>query len=120
MKLRDLKEAIRAMPLKELAKLDTWLHTLLEDRESKKRVRGIIKQHEILRAHRTSRKTYRLERVRCGKEVCKCREGSLHGPYWYAYWVENGKMKSQYIGKKLPKGVRHPRAKRDALTKTQT
>ncbi len=42
--------------------------------------------------------TYRLEKVKCGKKGCnKC----PHGPYWYAYWKENGKTKSKYIGKTL-------------------
>jgi hypothetical protein len=108
MKLREIKQAISAMPPKELAKLDAWLHTLRADRESKKRVRGTTKQHEVLQAHRTAHLTYRLERVRCGKEGCKCVEGKLHGPYWYAYWSEGGKTVSQYIGKELPKGVKPP------------
>ena len=48
------------------------------------------------------KKTYRSEMVRCGKKGCKCAEGKPHGPYWYAYWTEGGKTKSQYIGKELP------------------
>lgn len=43
-----------------------------------------------------------LEKVKCGKEGCKCGVGELHGPYWYAYWREGGKLRSKYIGKKLP------------------
>lgn len=109
MKLREIKQALGALPPKELAKLDAWLHALLEDRESKKRARGAARQHEVLRSHRTAHKTYRLERVRCGKERCKCAEGKLHGPYWYAYWTEGGKTKSQYVGKELPKSVKLPR-----------
>lgn len=109
MKLREIKQAICALPPKELAKLDTWLHTLLEDRELRKRVRGAAKQHEVLQSHRTAHLTYRLERVRCGKKGCKCAEGKLHGPYWYAYWTEGGKTKSQYVGKRLPKGVKPAR-----------
>jgi hypothetical protein len=43
--------------------------------------------------------TYRQERVRCGKEACtRC----PHGPYWYAYWREGGRVRSRYIGKDLP------------------
>lgn len=43
--------------------------------------------------------TYRLEHVRCGKEGCtRC----PHGPYWYAYWRERGRVRSRYIGKSLP------------------
>lgn len=46
--------------------------------------------------------TYRQERVRCGREGCtRC----PHGPYWYAYWREGGRVRSRYIGKDL-RGVR--------------
>lgn len=43
--------------------------------------------------------SYRLESVRCGKEGCK---SCPHGPYWYAYYREGGKLKSRYIGRELP------------------
>lgn len=34
--------------------------------------------------------------VRCGKQACsKC----PHGPYWYAFWREDGKRRSRYVGK---------------------
>lgn len=43
--------------------------------------------------------TYRQQYTRCGKQRCrKCKEGSGHGPYWYAYWSENGRTISKYIG----------------------
>lgn len=43
--------------------------------------------------------TYRQQYTRCGKERCrKCKEGDGHGPYWYAYWSENGRTISKYIG----------------------
>jgi len=41
-------------------------------------------------------KTYRLQYIRCGKG---CR-GCPHGPYWYAFWKEDGKTRSEYIGKR--------------------
>lgn len=48
------------------------------------------------------RVSYRLERVRCGKAGCtKC----PHGPYWYAYWREGDRVRSRYIGRRLPAGV---------------
>ncbi|MBW4541079.1 MAG: hypothetical protein KME43_18360 [Myxacorys chilensis ATA2-1-KO14] len=51
-------------------------------------------------------KTYQLEKRRCGKGSCKCAIGDLqetgHGPYWYAYWKESGKLKSRYIGRQSP------------------
>src|SRR5438876_8895958 len=46
---------------------------------------------------------YRQQFTRCGKERCrKCKEGEGHGPYWYAYWSENGRTKSKYIGVRPP------------------
>jgi hypothetical protein len=47
--------------------------------------------------------TYRLESVRCGKAGCK---SCPHGPYWYAYYREGKKLRSRYIGRDLPQGVR--------------
>lgn len=43
--------------------------------------------------------TFRQEYVRCGKRGCK---SCPHGPYWYAYWREGGKLRKRYIGKTLP------------------
>jgi Family of unknown function (DUF6788) len=43
--------------------------------------------------------TFRYETVRCGKENCsRC----PHGPYWYAYWKQDGRTRSRYIGRTLP------------------
>ena len=40
----------------------------------------------------------RQQAVRCGKAACtRC----PHGPYWYAYWTENGRRRSRYIGRLL-------------------
>jgi hypothetical protein len=46
--------------------------------------------------------TYRLETVRCGKSGCK---SCPHGPYWYAYFRDGGRLRSRYIGRELPEGV---------------
>ncbi len=40
----------------------------------------------------------RRQMVRCGKATCTT---CPHGPYWYAYWREDGKRKSRYIGRLL-------------------
>src|SRR5437870_3774736 len=54
----------------------------------------------------SSKVTYRQQYTRCGKERCrKCKEGTGHGPYWYAYWSENGRTISKYIGMRLPEDV---------------
>lgn len=42
--------------------------------------------------------SYRLERVRCGKPACK---SCPHGPYWYAYYRDGGRLRSRYIGREL-------------------
>lgn len=46
--------------------------------------------------------TYRTQSVRCGKHCAAC----PHGPYWYAFWKEGGRSRSQYIGNVLPAQVR--------------
>lgn len=42
--------------------------------------------------------TYRQEHVRCGKHGCAT---CPHGPYWYAYWKEDGRTRKRYIGRTL-------------------
>jgi hypothetical protein len=42
---------------------------------------------------------YRQDMVRCGRSTCtRC----PHGPYWYAYWKEDGRTRKRYIGRHLP------------------
>ena len=43
--------------------------------------------------------TYRQEEVVCGKDSCS---SCPHGPYWYAYWKEEGRTRKRYIGRHLP------------------
>ncbi len=46
--------------------------------------------------------TYQLQYRKCGKPNCStCRYGRGHGPYWYAYWHEDSRLRSRYIGKTL-------------------
>jgi len=35
--------------------------------------------------------------VRCGKPNCRCARGELHGPYYYRFWRENGKLHKMYV-----------------------
>jgi hypothetical protein len=37
--------------------------------------------------------------VRCGKNRCKCVGGLLHGPYFYCFWREGGRLKKAYVRK---------------------
>jgi hypothetical protein len=34
--------------------------------------------------------------VRCGKASCTT---CPHGPYWYAFWREDGRRRSRYVGR---------------------
>jgi hypothetical protein len=109
MNLREIKKSVLTLSPKKLQKLNNWIHELLNAAETKKRALATAKRRAVGR-RRTPHKTYRLQWVRCGNKKCRCASGgSLHGPYWYAYWVEEGRLKSQYIGKKLPRGVKAPK-----------
>lgn len=47
--------------------------------------------------------SYARQYRRCGKERCSiCRDGQGHGPYWYAFWEEDGRSRSRYLGKRPP------------------
>ncbi len=51
--------------------------------------------------------TYSQQYRRCGKPTCpRCAAGgSGHGPYWFAYWREGGRLRSRYLGKQAPVGA---------------
>lgn len=52
---------------------------------------------------------YYQQVAHCGKKTCgKCRDGIGHGPYWYAYRYENGRIITTYLGKTLPSGEEAP------------
>ncbi len=80
---RDVLEAVREMDEHELRRLLILARARLEQR-------GI--------AFDAGAPEVKLLRraVKCGKAACtKC----PHGPYWYAYWWEEGKRRSRYLGK---------------------
>lgn len=89
---RDLIRAVRSLDEYDLRRLLIFARGLLLARE------GGAPDHAA--APRAPGKvSYRLEPVRCGRESCtRC----PHGPYWYAYWREGGRLRSRYIGKELP------------------
>lgn len=91
---RDLIRAVRGLDEYDLRRLMIFVRGLLLHREGPDfdapEPRG-----------KPSKVTYRLEPVRCGKRGCTT---CPHGPYWYAYWREGGRLRSRYIGKTLPRG----------------
>lgn len=103
MDLTQIKRVTRKLPLRKLKLLDEWLQGLIRKAESEK---GDAEQSSssgrVVEERAVASKTYRLQGVCCGKENCKCARGELHGPYWYSYSRVEGKVKSRYVGKKLP------------------
>ncbi len=66
---------------------------------------GLVDPDELAAGGKRSKVTFRQETVRCGKQGCR---SCPHGPYWYAYWREDGRLRSRYVGKQLPAGGRPP------------
>jgi hypothetical protein len=89
---KRLRQDLKELSPRELRELQGWLTQLLHQQE---RIEGRLpgKQGAAKRRY-----TYRREYVKCGKEGCTCAEGKGHGPYWYAYWKEKGKLKKKYLG----------------------
>jgi hypothetical protein len=105
MSLMQIKHAVRMLSLGQLRKLDEWLHELIRRAEEADRTEKSSSRKQTVAEQTFENKTYRLESIRCGKEKCKCASGKLHGPYWYSYTRIKDKVKSQYIGKSLPKDI---------------
>lgn len=113
MSLIQIKQAVRRLSLGQLRKLDEWLQELIRKAEESARVGPALPGKQVIEVRAVENKTYRLEGIRCGKEKCKCARGKLHGPYWYSYTRVKDKVKSQYIGKKLPREVERDINRRD-------
>ena len=86
---RDLIKALRGLDAYDLRRLQIVIRGLLDDGE----------QTSDGTQRRTGKVTFRQQSVRCGKKGCT---SCPHGPYWYAYWREDGRVRSRYIGKSLP------------------
>lgn len=87
---RELSRAIRRLDEFELRRLQILIRGLLLGSDAPEEEPG---------TSTPARVTYRQQPVKCGKAGCtRC----PHGPYWYAYWREGGRLRSRYIGKTLP------------------
>ena len=89
---RELIRMVRDLDEHDLRRLMIFARGLLISRHG-------VDPHAVAK-HR-GKVTYRQERVKCGREGCT---GCPHGPYWYAYWREDGRLRSRYIGKDLRRG----------------
>jgi hypothetical protein len=94
---RDLIRSVRALDEYDLRRLMIFVRGLLLNTDSLAFVEDQSPKRPGV--------SYRLEEVKCGKRGCtRC----PHGPYWYAYWREDGRLRSRYIGKTLPSGQAIP------------
>jgi len=90
-----LMQELSEKQLAELRAIDERLNGVVADRQVKDTADAAPMQFET----KVGTLTFRYETVRCGKQNCsRC----PHGPYWYAYWKENGRTRSRYIGRSLP------------------
>lgn len=88
---RDLIRQVRALDEYDLRRLTIFVRGLLLSRQGR--------EFEAPAAEPRGKVTFRQQMVRCGRANCgRC----PHGPYWYAYWREGGRLRSRYIGKQLP------------------
>ena len=35
--------------------------------------------------------------TRCRRSGCRCARGELHGPYYYLFWREGGRLRKRYV-----------------------
>lgn len=89
---RELVRQVRALDQYDLRRLQILVKGMLVQQGD-----DSLEVHEEVPTN-PGKVSYRLEPVNCGKPGCsKC----PHGPYWYAYWREGGRVRSKYIGRKL-------------------
>jgi hypothetical protein len=82
---RDLLDAVKDLDEHDLRRLQILTQAALD-------------KGEPLAVGAGSDVSLRQQMVRCGKQDCtKC----PHGPYWYAYWTEDGRRRSRYVGRLL-------------------
>lgn len=91
---RELVRAVRALDEPQLRRLLILARGLLEASEDAVPEIGDVPGMPEVR--------YRQQWVRCGKGCTAC----PHGPYWYAFWKEDGRRRSLYIGRELAGDLR--------------
>jgi Family of unknown function (DUF6788) len=42
----------------------------------------------------------------CGKPTCRCARGHLHGPYYYRYWRDGGRLRKAYVPRRAVADVK--------------
>ncbi len=90
---------LERLSTEELQDLINRARRILAERKEGRRPR-------VVDSFREGNTRYLLEYVKCGRAALgkcrRCREGELHGPYWYSYTWDGEKMVSKYYGKTRP------------------
>ena len=98
------RKALGGLTLDQLTELNLLVRQFIQKAKENNK-RQASRKRVIVEEKVRGNKTYRLVSIRCGKKSCKCATGQAHGPYWYAFWWEDGKTRSTYVGKKRPPKV---------------
>jgi hypothetical protein len=98
-----LRLQILKLSLEQKSALQDWLAEAIVQEQQAIESADIPVQagREVVEARVSGKVTYRLEMIKCGKLACRCASGQLHGPYWYAYQRQAGRLTSRYVGKDL-------------------
>jgi len=98
-----LRLQILKLSLEQKSALQDWLSEAIahEQQQIERADIPVQSGREVVELRTSGKVTYRLEMVKCGKLACRCASGQLHGPYWYAYQKQAGRLKSRYVGKEL-------------------
>lgn len=99
----EIQSKIADLNLEDLKALREWLKGAIKQRKAEETLKALTakKGREVVETRVAGKTTYQLEKVKCGKKKCKCKDGKLHGPYWYAYSWNGKKLTSHYIGKQF-------------------
>lgn len=76
-----------------------------QDRQTIKILGGVVSPSREKQSNQTLPKTEPpalagavcAQYVRCGRPGCKCARGELHGPYYYRFWRDRGRLRKKYI-----------------------
>lgn len=107
MNLPEIQTAVKQLNLSDQRRLLDWLQQAIAAAEqvtepAESDVAWQPPGAETAQAMRhIGRSCFLLQGVKCGKPGCKCSHGKLHGPYWYEFWREDGKVRKRYHGKRI-------------------
>lgn len=100
---------VKRLSLADQGALYDWLHDQLYGRQEE--APAVSTSAEVVATERRGKLTLQLQYRSCGKPTCK---NDRHGPYWYGYYRQGGKLKSLYLGKQLPSAEGTPAAEGQA------